>query len=56
MQTLESKMLESLVGGSSPGSCFAFGLGLTALAFTWYTPAGYFAAELAVVGAVGCFG
>jgi len=56
MRTIESKMLEAYVGGSTPGSCFAFGLGLAALAFTWYTPAGYFAAELAVVGAVGCFG
>jgi len=56
MKPLEISELGAYVGGSSPGSCFAFGLGVFILAANWYNPLAVAGAELAMVGAVGCFG
>ncbi len=56
MKTVNLETLDPLVGGSTSASCFAFGLGVAVLAFNWYNPLGIAGAELAMVGAVGCFG
>jgi hypothetical protein len=56
MKTLELTQLDALEGGSTPGSCFAFGFGLAVVALNWYNPLAVAGAQLAVVGAVGCFG
>lgn len=56
MKTVKRETLASCVGGSTAGSCFAFGLGVAVIVANWYNPLAYFGAELAVVGAVGCFG
>jgi len=55
METLNRCALESLAGGSL-GACVAFGFGAAVAVANWYNPLGWCAAELAMVGAVGCFG
>lgn len=56
MKTLDLSTMDALTGGSLPGSCFTFGLGLAMVATNWYNPIGWAGAEVAMLGAVGCFG
>ncbi len=56
MKNVELSTLDALTGGSTTASCLAFGLGVAVAASNWYNPLGFFGAQLAMVGAVGCFG
>ncbi len=56
MKAIERSALDAYAGGSTAGSCFAFGFGVAVAVFNWYNPLVVAGAELAVVGAIGCFG
>ena len=56
MKALEINVLDACIGGATPGSCFAFGFGVAVVVLNWYNPLAVAGAQLAVVGAVGCFG